>query len=605
NVDKTNCILYVPYGSKELYAASQWWKDFQNIVEMAEFKIMTSKATMKATRDIVRMRIQSQVAWTAEPSEEWLTVNPASGNDDQAITITAEANPTDILRTGTVTFRATGYLPQIFTLTQEGLPKPVNLTAGNLASLFTPEELKQITSLVITGTMDARDFKVIRDQMPWLGYLDLTGVTITAYSGNEGTYYGDYNYPANAIPPYALHTDNQSIPSRLSEILLPSSLALIDNQAFGSSVLTSLIIPPSVTSIGKGAFSYSMRLKEMTIPPSVTALEESLFTGCTGLTAVTLPSSLISIGNYAFQDCDSLKEMLIPSSVESIGEGAFFGCKSLSSVALPSSITTLRESLFQDCFSLTSITIPASVTSVGRFVFFNCSRLDSITLPSSLTLLDEGIFVGCTNLKTFIVPPMVTTIGSREFVNCTNLVSVSIPESVSAIGTVAFEGCINLTSIYVFRADPPQLDGLYKVFNEVNYSNCTLYVPYGSRLNYATAKEWKDFKNIVEMAENQLWPIDANALTTGADVKKTDVEMKCYPNPFTDQMTIDIANPSHRAVSVEIYSISGQKISTLLRAQKGANINCTWNGKDEQGKQVPAGMFLLKVNEETRKVMKE
>ena len=35
SVDKTNCILYVPYGAKETYASTKGWSDFENIVEIA------------------------------------------------------------------------------------------------------------------------------------------------------------------------------------------------------------------------------------------------------------------------------------------------------------------------------------------------------------------------------------------------------------------------------------------------------------------------------------------------------------------------------------------------------------------------------------------
>ena len=33
-VDKTNCTLYVPYGAKETYAATEGWEDIENIVKM-------------------------------------------------------------------------------------------------------------------------------------------------------------------------------------------------------------------------------------------------------------------------------------------------------------------------------------------------------------------------------------------------------------------------------------------------------------------------------------------------------------------------------------------------------------------------------------------
>ena len=38
-VDKTNCTLYVPYGAKETYAATEGWEDFENIVEIIPAEI--------------------------------------------------------------------------------------------------------------------------------------------------------------------------------------------------------------------------------------------------------------------------------------------------------------------------------------------------------------------------------------------------------------------------------------------------------------------------------------------------------------------------------------------------------------------------------------
>jgi hypothetical protein len=105
-------------------------------------------------------------------------------------------------------------------------------------------------------------------------------------------------------------------------------------------------------------------------------------------------------------------------------------------------------------------------------------------------------------------------------------------------------------------------------------------------------------------AADQTISVTQQGLVTGAYHIKRPLAISCYPNPFTAQMTIEIENPSLKKTTVEIFSMSGQKIKTLLRAQKGAKINCTWNGRDESGKQLPGGMYLLKVNGEIRKVVK-
>ena len=86
----------------------------------------------------------------------------------------------------------------------------LNITVSTPGTLNTVINscLKTVINLTINGTIDARDFKTLRDSMPLLSVLNLNNVTIVAYNGNEGTenYYSDnsaYYYPANAIPQFA------------------------------------------------------------------------------------------------------------------------------------------------------------------------------------------------------------------------------------------------------------------------------------------------------------------------------------------------------------------------------------------------------------------
>jgi len=49
------------------------------------------------------------------------------------------------------------------------LSKTIDLAnAGTLSTALTPTELQNVTNLTITGTIDARDFKTMRDSMPLL-----------------------------------------------------------------------------------------------------------------------------------------------------------------------------------------------------------------------------------------------------------------------------------------------------------------------------------------------------------------------------------------------------------------------------------------------------
>lgn len=360
--------------------------------------------------------------------------------------------------------------------------KTVNLTAaGSLSAVLSADELKTITNLTLTGSMDSRDFKVMRNDMPMLAVLDLSEVAIAAYNGIGGTDTYIIDYPANEVPPFAFFTFSLNRPpiiKKLQSVVLPSSVTSIGHRAFWDcNGLTTVTIPSSVTSIGKAAFANSS-LTTVTIPSSLTSIGESTFMGCTELTTVTIPSSVASIGDSAFSQCARLTSITIPSSVTSIGKGAFASCYNVKTITIPSSVTSIEDYAFTDCsgaitvdsnnpdyssldgvlydkahttlihspFTKTgSFTIPSSVTSIGNNAFAR-SKLTSVTIPSSVTSIGNFAFGGCDGLTTIAIPSSVTSIGDCAFYFCSGLTTVAIP---SSFGKSAFEGCGRLTTVTI------------------------------------------------------------------------------------------------------------------------------------------------------------
>ena len=51
-------------------------------------------------------------------------------------------------------------------LLQAQILKTVNITAGGLSSFVNREGKYDITHLTINGTIDARDFRILRDSLP-------------------------------------------------------------------------------------------------------------------------------------------------------------------------------------------------------------------------------------------------------------------------------------------------------------------------------------------------------------------------------------------------------------------------------------------------------
>ena len=273
----------------------------------------------------------------------------------------------------------------------------LNAQVYDTANVITPGTLNTVakaylttvTNLTVTGTIDARDFKTMRDSMP-LSVLNLSGATIAAYTGEYGTQDPSINtYLANVIPQYAFYDQITSVgKSNLTSIIYPTNVNSIGEDAFvGCNGLTgSLTIPSSVTSIGVAAFGNCSGFTGLTIPSSVTSIGASVFSGCSGLTgSLTIPSSVTSIGWEAFYDCSGLTGLTIPSSVTYIGESAFFGCSGLiGSLTIPSSVTYIGEAAFEECEGFTSIislnTTPLTGNGMGSYAFYGESKV-SLYVP--------------------------------------------------------------------------------------------------------------------------------------------------------------------------------------------------------------------------------
>jgi hypothetical protein len=460
--------------------------------------------------------------------------------------------------------------------------KSVVATAGTLSSILTATEKSTITNLTITGTIDARDFKIMRDNMPILSALDIGEVTISGYTGTGGTA-GTTSivYPANTIPVYAFSYRPAFIgKTTLTTVNFPSSVTSIGSLAFyGCKGLTSIAIPSSVTSISDAAFRYCTGLISATLPEGLSTIGESAFSWCSSLTSITIPSSVSVIERDTFTECNSLATVIIQNGVKTIGEIAFMGCIKMISVNIPSSVTSIGEMAFAGCEKLISVNIPSSVTSIGDYAFMSCGLSGSIIIPDLVTLGDY-VFLGCNGITEFIVnttslnysdingvlfnkgltsliqypagkqgsyiiPGTVSSIKGGAFFGTAGLSStLTIPESVSTIGMYAFAGCSGLTSIYAYAITPVDLSSSDSVFAYINKTTCTLYVPIGSKGAYQAANQWKNFNNVVEF------------FTTDIELINSD-KIIIYPNPVNDNLTLKIGITEVLKLRYQLYDING------------------------------------------------
>ena len=97
-------------------------------------------------------------------------------------------------------------------------------------------------------------------------------------------------------------------------------------------ILTSVVIPDSVTVIGNGAFLNCTSLLSVTLGEGVEYIAVGAFAGCTSLEEITIPDSVLAIGELAFYECNLLTSVTVGEGLFYIGDGAFFDCYALSTI---------------------------------------------------------------------------------------------------------------------------------------------------------------------------------------------------------------------------------------------------------------------------------
>jgi hypothetical protein len=288
----------------------------------------------------------------------------------------------------------------------------------------------------------------------------------------------------------------------------------------GARALTSVIIPNSVTAIGDWSFN-DARITSINIPDSVRTIGRGAFLGISSLTSVNLGNGVTTIGPIAFNST-SLSSLTIPNSVTSLpldpsnGTNGAFGSGALTAntyqycgtaltsadlglaglesksnscapaigtlynsntrsgdvacttgyftivnnvvtkyqgcvgaVDIPSGVTAIGNSAFEYAIGVTSVVIPNTVTTIGASAFARNWGLTYLTLGNSITSIGDKAFWNAQGLTSLIIPNSVTSIGAEAFNLNFGLTSLTIGSSVVTIGSYAFSSADRITTLII------------------------------------------------------------------------------------------------------------------------------------------------------------
>ena len=359
----------------------------------------------------------------------------------------------------------------------------VTNTAGNLNQAVTD---LGITTLKVTGTMDANDFYFIADNLRGLKAIDLTGVTVVACHTAQA-HYIKHDFAADELPMCCF----ASLP--LTSVKLPAGLKRIGNAALADcQQLASIDLPASLVDIGDYAFARCTALNAVTIPASVTQVGCGAFMRCSALKsfAVAPSGQLLVLGDAALMDCRALTSIDLGRAIKRIGSRALTGT-GLQALDL-NAYTALQEvgDWAVTMTPVTSVTFPNKYIQLGEGAFLYDNSLTSINLGQKMADISNFAFAG-TALEGTLSFTGLKTLGDYALYNIQGLTAVELPETTEYLGTRSMAGMIGLTELTSNAETPPTLG--QEVWAGVVQSRIPLSVPKGSIDLYRAAGQWQWF----------------------------------------------------------------------------------------------------------------
>ena len=174
-------------------------------------------------------------------------------------------------------------------------------------------------------------------------------------------------------------------------------------------------LPDCVTEIGVAAFSRFPDCN-IIIPSGVWRIHDNAFQ-IADITEITIPDTVRSYGSRLFVDCANLETVRLSRNFTSIQVGTFIRCTSLKRVEINAKIGFIAERAFEECDSLKNLEF-SGVMTVGREAFNDCDNLESVTLSDCDEIaLRANAFSGCPNLEEISILGSVRPDESSRFIS--------------------------------------------------------------------------------------------------------------------------------------------------------------------------------------------
>lgn len=278
-----------------------------------------------------------------------------------------------------------------------------------------------------------------------------------------------------------------------TDLLIPSAIDGYTVKEIGSSVfeakeLTSVIIPDTVSSIGRYAFYKCNQLKCVTMPCSAEIMSKAFY-GCGNIEKVVLTVGTGQMTNYSSDPFLSEKD-------NSFMQTPWYRSKVKAEVVLYNGIKNIGNYAFYKCNNVQSVTIPKTVSSLGIKAFYLNESLQNISVsPDNQNYCDVNGVLYSKDKSTLIVYPAgkseisydivdkATDISDYAFSFCQNLKILNFSDALKNMGASSIYDCEALQQVNV-----PENNEAYYSSDGVLYSKDKSTLVY-----YPSGKDDKEF----------------------------------------------------------------------------------------------------------------
>jgi len=186
---------------------------------------------------------------------------------------------------------------------------------------------------------------------------------------------------------------------------------------------------------------------------------------------------------------------------------------------------------------------------------------------------------------------------TENSLNIIDISNISTPSLINSITISNYQTYFLNNNFYVFDNNWNQLH-IFDI-NDILNPQWLGYLNYNYQIS--DLLQYQDFVAIVTKHQgifiyDDLWNL-VQEDTHEIKVTSENCFITNHPNPFNPSTTIEFSIQNDAEVELTIYNIKGQKIITLASNQftKGTH-SIIWNGDDESNKPVSSGVYLYKLN---------